>query len=228
MADLLKRPPPWVRTAYSTDDDAGSRPPRPYQRLPYELTPRRPAAHALGSTDLRSPSAALCRSWRLVSHMAANHAVLYQGAGQRSRRGARRANPRPHSRVQRSTKSAHQAANAAQHRGLHRQASGHGRPERRDPARHAHTPTGTRTLAKSVFPTFDRFLLFALLNGMILGRDADLRHPHPDDRGACRGRLAAAVYPPARLRQPSHLPAAAAGLAARRRVAAVAAAARCA
>jgi len=38
-----------------------------------------------------------------------------------------------------------------------------------------------------VFPTFDRFLLFALLNGMILGDDADRRHPRPDDRAALAG-----------------------------------------
>jgi hypothetical protein len=38
-----------------------------------------------------------------------------------------------------------------------------------------------------VFPTFDRFLLFALLNGMILGHDADRRHSRPDDRAALAG-----------------------------------------
>jgi hypothetical protein len=38
-----------------------------------------------------------------------------------------------------------------------------------------------------LFPTFDRFLLFALINGMILGHDADRRHPRPDDRAALAG-----------------------------------------
>jgi hypothetical protein len=38
-----------------------------------------------------------------------------------------------------------------------------------------------------VFPTVDRFLLFALLNGMILGHDAGRRHPRPNDRAALAG-----------------------------------------
>lgn len=66
-------------------------------------------------------------------------------------------------------------------------------------------------------PAFDCFLLFALLNGMILGHDADRRHPCPDDHAALAGvvsRLRA--HPPARLRKPCHLLAAAAELAARR------------
>ena len=66
-------------------------------------------------------------------------------------------------------------------------------------------------------PAFDCFLLFALLNGMILGHDADRRHPCPDDHAALAGvvsRLRA--HPPARLRKPGHLLAAAAELAARR------------
>jgi hypothetical protein len=37
-------------------------------------------------------------------------------------------------------------------------------------------------------------LLFPLLNGMILGHDADRRHPRPDDQAAlARGRLAVAA-----------------------------------
>jgi hypothetical protein len=38
-----------------------------------------------------------------------------------------------------------------------------------------------------VFPTVDRFLLFALLNGMILGHDAGRRYPRPNDRAALAG-----------------------------------------
>jgi hypothetical protein len=34
-------------------------------------------------------------------------------------------------------------------------------------------------LAKSVFPTFGRFLLLALLTGMIGGHDPHRRHPDP-------------------------------------------------
>jgi transposase len=38
-----------------------------------------------------------------------------------------------------------------------------------------------------VSPAFDGFLLFALLNGMILGHDADRRHPCPSDHAALAG-----------------------------------------
>jgi hypothetical protein len=47
-----------------------------------------------------------------------------------------------------------------------------------------------------VSPAFDCFLLFALLNGMILGHDADRRHPCPDDHAALAGVVSRLRAPP--------------------------------